>query len=226
MDDEADELIAEFVAAGGRLEDWRPAYSIAPTDTAPIVRERERDGSIERELGPASWGLRPAWAKGKVAPINARLETLATNGMFKGAFARSRCLVPMRGYFEWVAEPDGKQPYFLHGDGLLAAAGLYAMRKEGDAWVTSFTVVTREARDASGEVHERMPAFVERELWEAWLDPGHLGPGHAGAPDELLTLLTSTSGEVASTLVAHPVSRRINNVRTADPTDATLIAPA
>jgi len=220
MNDEANELISEFVAAGGRLEDWRPAYSIAPTDPAPIVRERERDGGVERELELASWGLRPGWARPGTAPINARLETLASNRMFLGAFERARCLVPMRGYFEWEKRPDGKQPYFLHGDGLLAAAGLYAVRKEADGWAVSFTVVTREATDASGEVHERMPAFVAPEFWEAWLSPER-----PRAPEELLALLDATSREVASTLTAYPVSRRVNSVRTADPSDPALIEP-
>ncbi|WP_336644612.1 hypothetical protein [Microbacterium sp. USHLN186] len=30
----------------------------------------------------------------------------------------------MRGYFEWTGEKGSRPPHFLHGDGLVAAAGL------------------------------------------------------------------------------------------------------
>ncbi len=33
-------------------------------------------------------------AKGAREPINARAETVATNGMFRQAYAKRRCLVP------------------------------------------------------------------------------------------------------------------------------------
>jgi putative SOS response-associated peptidase YedK len=67
----------------------------------------------ERRLDPLRWGLRPRWAKAeKVArePINARAETVATNGMFRQAYARRRCLVPAGAFYEWKALDGGKQP--------------------------------------------------------------------------------------------------------------------
>ncbi|MEB0303567.1 SOS response-associated peptidase family protein, partial [Mucilaginibacter sp. 5C4] len=85
--------------------------------------------------------------------------------MFRTAFDSRRCIVPMTGYYEWEDLPDGKQPHFIHGDGLLAAAGLYAARKESDdSWSHSMTIITREAPDASGEIHARMPALLERNV--------------------------------------------------------------
>ncbi|PPF83310.1 hypothetical protein C5E07_11325 [Pseudoclavibacter sp. RFBJ3] len=52
-------------------------------------------------------GGRTSWAKAGGPPrISVCLETAATNGLFRGAFAGSRCIVPMSGYYEWeVAEP-------------------------------------------------------------------------------------------------------------------------
>jgi len=98
MSAETDELISEFVARGGRLEDWRPSYNVAPTEESPIVRERLIAGELVRQVDAASWGLKPAWAKpGGPAPINARLESVATNGLFRNAFAQRRCIVPMNG---------------------------------------------------------------------------------------------------------------------------------
>jgi putative SOS response-associated peptidase YedK len=222
MDSETDALIAEFVAAGGRAADWAPDFSVAPTDAAPIVREHRHEESLEREIELASWGFRPSWAKGKgPSPINARLETVASNGLFRGAFAKQRAIVPMRGYYEWEARADGKQPWFLHGEEpILAAAGLYAARKEGDEWRVSFTIITREARDASGEVHDRMPVFLTPDVRDAWLSPEPLT-----SSEEMLATLDRASVAVASTITAYPVDRRVNNARTVDRHDPGLLDP-
>lgn len=80
--------MAEFVAQGGRPQDWRPAYSIAPTVSAPIVREWQDEGTIEREIALARWD----WPKPPNRPtgapiINARIEKLPT-GFWVGAFSK------------------------------------------------------------------------------------------------------------------------------------------
>ena len=228
MNKETDDLISVFVAEGGNVHDWVPSFSVAPTEQAPIVRERSRDGDLRRQLDLASWGLKPAWSKpGGPAPINARLESVATNGMFRGAFAGQRCLVPMLGYFEWQQQEDGKQPYFLHASpgspanaDPLAAAGLYSVRKDGDDWALTFTILTREARDASGEVHDRMPVFLTPDAWDSWLTPEKIT-----APEEALAMLDRSSVAIAATIVSHPVDRGVNNVRTVDAQDPTVIDP-
>ncbi|QHC67749.1 SOS response-associated peptidase [Rathayibacter sp. VKM Ac-2759] len=222
MDSETDELIREFVAAGGRAADWAPDFSVAPTDSAPIVRERLHDDAVEREIELASWGFTPSWSKGKgPSPINARLETVASNGLFRGAFAKQRAIVPMRGYYEWEAREDGKQPFFLHGDEpILAAAGLYTARKTGDEWQVSFTIITREARDASGDVHDRMPVFLTPDVRDEWLNPAPLA-----STEEMLATLDRVSVAVAATITAYPVDRRVNNSRTVDRHDPSLLTP-
>ena len=222
MNKETDDLISVFVAEGGNVHDWVAAYSIAPTDPAPIVRERAGDAGVRREVNLASWGFRPAWAKpGGPAPINARLESVATNGMFRSAFASQRCIVPMLGYYEWQQQSDGKQPYFLHTESeLLAAAGLYTARKEAGEWSLTFTVITREACDASGEVHERMPVFLTPDVWDEWLRPEKIT-----ATEESIGMLDRSSVAIASTIVGHPVDRKVNNVRTVNPLDPDVVAP-
>ncbi|MCS5717981.1 SOS response-associated peptidase [Herbiconiux sp. CPCC 205763] len=227
MSAETDELITEFVARGGKLEDWRPSYNVAPTETSPIVRERLIEGELVREIDSASWGLRPAWAKqGGPAPINARLESVATNGLFRNAFAQRRCIVPMNGYFEWEATPTGKQPHYIHApESILAAAGLYELKKETDGWALSFTIITREAADASGEVHDRMPVFLTPDTWDAWTEP--IKVEETSAKEGLVAMLDRSSLAVASTITTYPVSKRVNNVRDTSVAkdDPTLIEP-
>ena|SRR6266481_4538058 len=72
--------------------DFVPRYNIAPTQMAPVVRDR--DG--RRELAMLRWGLIPYWAKDtKIAykTINARAETVATAPSFREAYRARRCLV-------------------------------------------------------------------------------------------------------------------------------------
>jgi putative SOS response-associated peptidase YedK len=64
----------------------------------------------------------------RVATFNARAETVETKPFFRDAFKRTRCLIPMSGYYEWQNTPAGKQPcYFTARDGspALTAAGLW-----------------------------------------------------------------------------------------------------
>lgn len=86
-----------------------------------------------------------------------------------------------------------------------------------------FVVITREARDASGEVHDRMPAFLTRDTLDAWLSPEKVT---GDAKTELLAMLDHTSADVATTITGHIVDRKVNNSRTADAADASLIEPA
>ena len=238
MDDKTNDLIEEFVLDGNDFRDWVPSYSIAPTDVIPIIRERRSSttGEVTRTVEPAVWDFRPSFITEPKRPqFNARIETVATSGMWKGALAGGRCIVPMRGYYEWTERlPSGAQagaakpvkiPYFIHGDvPLLAAAGLATARKVDGEWEVSTAIITREARDASGDVHDRMPAFLTPDLYARWLDSEKITDD--GERDALLATLDSVSTGVASTITTYEVDRRVNNSRTADPQDASLIEPA
>jgi putative SOS response-associated peptidase YedK len=92
----------------------QPRYNICPTTQIDTVIGRE---SV-RELVPMRWGLIPCWwtkplKEMKLATFNARVETVAEKPMFRGAFQRTRCLMPASGYYEWHDAPDGKQPYYF-----------------------------------------------------------------------------------------------------------------
>jgi putative SOS response-associated peptidase YedK len=131
----------------------------------------------------------------------------------------------MTGYYEWVEQEDGtKQPYFVHPEkgGLLNAAGLAAARKDGDDWQVTFTIITREAKDAAGDVHDRMPAYLPDEKVGEWIAPGKLDDDEKA---DLHQGLGEVSEEIAKTLVTYPVSREVNNARKIDRTDPSLIKP-
>ncbi len=72
------------------------SWNVAPTDNLPIVRYDARAGS--RTLDLMRLGLVPYWAKDiKVgfSTINAMAETVDTKPVFREAFQRRRCIVPV-----------------------------------------------------------------------------------------------------------------------------------
>lgn len=208
-------------AAGEHLWD-HPVYSVAPSTAVPVVRNNEADQ--QRLLLLAKWGFQPSWAKpGGPKPINARVESAASSGMWRAALSSGRILIPMSGYFEWVETETGKQPIYLHDPSqpLLAAAGLLTMSKNSDGTaVATFAVLTQQAHDAAGEIHERMPVFLPQTFWTDWLTVDHLEQDQRA---HLLNEATDTSTETTSHLTSHPVDRQVNNARTADRYSPSLI---
>lgn len=165
-----------------------PTFNVAPTDPVPAVVERtNRDdpgADPVRKLVGLRWGLVPSWskdAKGGARMINARFETVAAKPAFRKALATRRCLLPADGFYEWYASSATdargkpiKQPFFIRpaDGGLLVMAGLYEFWKspEGE-WLSTCAVITTQASDAVGHIHDRMPMVVDPAHWDAWLDP-------------------------------------------------------
>ena len=228
-------LAEEFEVASTPDEALQPDYNVAPTKKVYLVVDKPTDDGPERALVVGRWGLVPSWAKDPSIGsrmINARAETVAEKPAFRRAFAKRRCLVPADGYYEWYQPtspeaPTGssgkplKQPFFIHpADGSsLAMAGLYEWwrdptRPDDDpaAWRLTCTVITTEASDAVGRIHDRMPMTIPRADWATWLDPGH-------GPEDASRLLVPAAAEE---LTAYPVSTLVNSVRNNGPE---LIAP-
>src|SRR3954467_7437336 len=212
-----EDLVEEFeisTSGGNRVDEaLQPDFNVAPTKAVYAVLERSpssRDDTDpeppQRQLRVLTWGLVPSWAKDPSIGnrmINARMESVAEKPAYKKAFAVRRCLLPADGYFEWypteektAAGKPRKQPFFIRpkDHGVLAMAGLYEIWRDPtkaedaeDRFRWTCTVITTEAEDSVGHIHDRMPLMVERERWAEWLDPrsggdtGLLVPAAPGA---------------------------------------------
>ena len=230
-------LAEEFEVQGAPAEELRPDYNVAPTKKVYLVVDRERDDVRERALVVGRWGLVPSWAKDPSIGsrmINARAETVAEKPAFRRAFAKRRCLVPADGYYEWYlpTSPDApagkggkplKQPFYIHpSDGTsLAMAGLYEWWRDPtrdpddpEAWRLTCTVITTEASDEVGRIHDRMPMTIARSDWSTWLDQDRGAEDVAG--------LLVPAGSVR--LDAYPVSTAVNSVRNNGPELLTPLA--
>jgi putative SOS response-associated peptidase YedK len=191
-------------------------YNICPTDQIDTVVSS--DG--KRQLVPMRWGLIPSWwskplKEMKVATFNARAETVAEKPMFRGAFEKSRCLIPASGYYEWRDTPEGKQPYyFTRRDGQpVTIAGLRDQWHERPVGtiVKSCAMVVTDANQFVADVHDRMPVILEPKDFEQW---------EKGDPKDAVALMKPAGDDV---LQRWPVSKRVNSSRAADD-DPSLIA--
>ena len=175
------EAIAGMFGTMNPPPDIDPSWNLAPSQPALVVRRHP--ASLERRLDVLRWGLLPHFAKdaGGRRPINARAETLGTSGMFRGAFAARRCLVPANAFYEWKATTTGKQPFAVaRKDGSpLAFGGLWeGWRGPGGEIERSFCIITIPPNAEMAALHNRMPLVVEPADWPLWLDEV---PGDADA---------------------------------------------
>ena len=219
MEEMLNDMIAEFGLKGLPNRELPFDWNIKPTQDVYIVKNDS--------LQIASWGLIAPWSKSNAealksqsAAINARSETVHEKPTFKNAFRRSRCLVPASGYYEWATELGQYKPrqpvYISRDDGkMLAFAGIH------DQWISpsgevreSVAIITREAVGDLATVHRRMPMFLPKNRWEAWMDPDLQDPTAVRAlfenfqPDANLRFWT--------------VSDLVNSIRNSGPE---LIAP-
>lgn len=153
------------------IEDWEPRYNVAPGQLAPVVLQRG-----VRTLDALRWGLVTPWAtreKHGPRPINARVETVGRQPMFRKALEKRRCVVPITGYYEWKKISERKkQPWWVHprSEAVMALAGIYESFANQDGEVIeSFAVLTTDASPALVEIHDRMPLELRGEDIERWL---------------------------------------------------------
>lgn len=218
------EYVVEIFQVEEIVDEPAPSWNVAPTDPVAAIVERHdtTTDEVRRKLVTPRWGLVPSWSKdprGGARMINARFETVDRLPAFRKAFTARRCLVPAEGYFEWYTYGETasgkplKQPWFIapRDGSLLAMAGLYEFWKDPatSEWLTTCTVITTEATDAVGHIHDRMPMTVDPNAWSAWLDP------HLTDPAEAKALLGVLQGDA---LRAYPVAQAVGSVRNNAPT--------
>ena len=209
---EQDDILEAFAISTGYAGPILPAdWNITPTREIYIVRDNL---NAERELATVSWGLIAPWAhdaqealRSQSQAINARIETVHEKPTFRSAFVSRRCLIPATGYYEWATEMgrySPKQPFFIHGNGLIAFAGIWDRWRAPDgSYKESAAIITRPSVGFLATVHSRMPTFLPTDRWNSWLDPV------IKRTDEIRGLLEVK--EPAKGLEAYPVASLVNS---------------
>ena len=199
-DAKVDELIQEFVAEGNDYRDWgRSSRSRRPRWCRSSASASINDtGEVTRVGRAGGVGLPSRLHEGvEAAPVqrphrDRRHQRHVEGRVRRRRAASCRCAATTSGR----ASRAHKQAHFLHGEQpLLAAAGISTARKVDDEWEVSTAIITREARDASGEVHDRMPVFLEPDVSTSGSRPRS---STTTASSEMVPLLTRcpTEGRV------------------------------
>lgn len=182
-----DDLAIQFDIA---VEEYSPRYNAAPGQQLPVITDDNPD-----QLRRLEWGLVPPWAdkKSDGGHINARAETISDKASFRDAFDQhgedvGRCLVPADGFYEWVEEDGGKQPYrvTLAEERPFVMAGLWARwhppttqtgldaftddgtTAESDP-IETFTIITTEPNELVSSLHHRMAVILPETAIDEWL---------------------------------------------------------
>ena len=199
-----------------RFDNVPPRFNGAPSQELWVIRRNPATG--ERSLDLLRWGLIPHWCEGKPKPppINAASETVHTNGMFREAYQRRRCILPIDGFFEWRAVKGGrvKQPYAIAiaDRAPFGLAGLWENWRDpaSGEWVRTFCILTTRANALVRTIHTRMPVILAPADYARWLS-------EEPDPRDLLRPYP------AEPMTMWPVSTRVNTPKN---DDADLLAPA
>ena len=173
------------------------------------------------------WGLIPSWVGDEseaneimLKTFNARSETVSSKPAFRESFASRRCLVPVRGFFEWQHLGGRKIPWYI----TLREADIFSLAGIWDSWtmqggmtINTFSVVTTRANGLMEEIHntkKRMPVILPPAAEGIWLREGV-------TQDALTALMEPVASEM---LAAHTISPLITNAR-ADRNRPELVKP-
>jgi putative SOS response-associated peptidase YedK len=203
--------IATLVEPLYAAEETPPRYNGAPGQQHWVIRQHPKTG--ERALERLWWGLIPNWTKEpspKLKPIIATAERVASAPMFRAAYAKRRCLVPVDNFFEWakVAAKGAKQPYAIgmKSGEPFALAGVWESWRHPESGdiVRTFCVITTTANALLTGIHDRMPVIVTPDSFDRWLSPIEPDPRDllVPYPDEPMALW--------------PISPRVNSVANDD----------
>jgi putative SOS response-associated peptidase YedK len=175
-----------------------------------------------------NWGLIPSWTKSideaniiRYKTFNARSESIATKPSFSSSFRSKRCIIPVKGFFEWQHVGNEKIPWYIYQseNDILSLAGIY------DNWIedntgevfSTFSIVTTGANDLMAHIHnsgKRMPVILSKSSEAKWIDLSI-------AEDDALKLLQPSPSEI---LKAHTISPLINS-RSEDRNTPEVIQP-
>jgi len=174
------------------------------------------------------WGLIPAWIKTKesaeeirLKTFNARSDSVDSKPSFSSSFSSRRCLVPVRGFYEWQHTASAKIPWYVFraDNDIMSLAGLWSewIDNTTGELLDTFSIITTDANKMMSQIHnskKRMPAIIEKGKEQIWLD---LNSGK----DELKKLIEPYGENI---LAAHTISDLINS-RSTDKNSAEIIKP-
>ena len=186
-------------------------YNIAVRKPAAVLLDR----GAGIEVADAQWGLVPSWSRlpeTKYTTVTARLDRASGSRIYRSAWEKRRCVVPMTGYYKWDRGSKPATPYFIQSQGgdVLFAAGLWDRWPADAPELLTFSVLTMPNDAIPAPLVPDGPAFLPASKVADWI----AGPWF---PQRFLSTMRQPR------LEAYAVSRAI---RGRDVDDYTLLEPA
>jgi len=130
------------------------------------------------------WGLIPSWVRNeseaeeiRYKTFNARAETIETKPSFSSSFKSRRCIIPVKGFFEWQHVGREKIPWYIYSseNEIFSIAGIWSewVQASTGEVLRTFSIVTTDANDLMSEIHnskKRMPVILSRSEENRWID--------------------------------------------------------
>ncbi len=183
-------------------------FNVSPGNEMPVIVR----GGLAHQVEFMIWGLVPAWSKEphtSLKLINARQEGLFEKPMWKRLVKARRCVVPARGFYEWKVIDGVKQPFYItpaRGE-VFSFAGLWDEWSDASGNVLrTYTIVTTTPNKEMSNIHTRMPAILNKQQMDLWLEPTELSREQAEA-----ILSPAPDGTVQMVKVSTKVNNAHNN---------------
>jgi putative SOS response-associated peptidase YedK len=184
-------------------------------------------GSADR-IQLLRWGLIPSWTRSagdaeeiRYKTFNARAESVSSKPSFSKSFKSKRCLIPVKGFFEWQHAGNEKIPWYIYhsSEEIFSIAGLFDQWVETSSGETfnTFSIITTDANDLLAVIHntkKRMPVILDRKSEYKWISL-------VTSADDAFAMLKPCSSDV---LKAHIIGNLVNN-RSANRNSPEVIRP-
>ncbi len=145
-------------------------FNVKPTQSVNIAI----NGKTGLRATTARWWFVPHYFNGtpkdwSYTTFNARIEKANETRTFKQAWQTGRCVLPVRGYYEWQKLGKEKQPWVIAPQGnapMFFLAGLWEKMQDGTA---TCAILTRAPDPALASIHNRMPVMLRESEITPWM---------------------------------------------------------
>lgn len=152
------------------IQDIVPRFNISPGQYSPVIFTKDNKTNIVELM---KWGLIPFFSdteKSSYTLINAKLETIDKKHILKKS---KKCIIPVSGFYEWKAEKDIKQPYYIttYNNEYIAFAGIYDIweDKKNNNKIACFSIITTKPNFKMKDLHDRMPFILNIDNEDEWI---------------------------------------------------------
>jgi putative SOS response-associated peptidase YedK len=200
-----DELLDELGLEISKSQ-FSPRYNVAPAAAISAVIQQQAPA-----IASMTWGLQAEWMKtsGMQPMINARAETIHEKASFKNLIQRTRCVIPVNGFYEWkrlgqkIRKPasekqqqnKGKRSFYFHA-GAFPSLALAAIYQQDAAGKLQACIITTSANKLMAPVHDRMPVVLSPQSMRDWLlseDQAQIDSLMQPCPDDWLRCIEVSS---------------------------------